>query len=142
MYSFLFTSNKNLHKEILYKDILHCYGNIKIYLQIQAIEPKLGRKALKKVKKTEREKTKGSDWFHMKAPEMTPELQNELDVLKMRSAIDPTRFYKRADAATQPKYFQVFHSFVLFKMLEKKCKMFECFSFQKSIGRLNGKETN
>jgi hypothetical protein len=78
-----------------------------ICFQLQTIEPKLGRKKLKKLKKAEREKTKGDDWFHMKAPEMTPELQNELDVLKMRSAIDPTRFYKKADSAAPPKYFQV-----------------------------------
>jgi hypothetical protein len=62
---------------------------------------------LKKIKKAEREKTKGSDWFNMKAPEMTPELQNELDVLRMRSAIDPTRFYKKLDSTAPPKYFQV-----------------------------------
>jgi hypothetical protein len=43
----------------------------------------------------------------MKAPEMTPELQNELDVLRMRSAIDPTRFYKKLDSTAPPKYFQV-----------------------------------
>ena len=59
------------------------------------------------MKKAERDKTKGKDWFDMKAPEVTPELQNELDVLKMRGAVDPTRFYKRADMAAPPKFFQV-----------------------------------
>jgi hypothetical protein len=43
----------------------------------------------------------------MAAPELTPELQNELDILKMRSAIDPSRFYKKSDATAQSKYFQV-----------------------------------
>ena len=59
------------------------------------------------MKKVERDKTKGEGWFNMKAPEMTPELQNELDVLRMRSAIDPTRFYKKLDSTAPPKYFQV-----------------------------------
>ena len=71
------------------------------------IKPKLGKKALKKLKKAERDSTKGDDWFNMKAPEMMPQLQNELDVLRMRAAIDPTRFYKKNDSAVPPKYFQV-----------------------------------
>lgn len=77
--------------------------------QIQPIVPKLGKTKLKKLKKVEREKTKGERWFNMAAPEMTPELQNELDILKMRSAIDQTRFYKKADSSAPPKYFQIGH---------------------------------
>jgi len=75
------------------------------------IAPKVSSKKLKKLKKEEREKTKGKEWFDMAAPELTPELQNELDILKMRSAIDPTRFYKKSDATTQSKYFQVLPCF-------------------------------
>ena len=63
----------------------------------------------------EKDKTKGEGWFNMKAPEMTPELQNELDVLRMRSAIDPTRFYKKLDSTAPPKYFQVI--FFIFTIL-------------------------
>ena len=85
--------------------------SIFVYSQVQTIEPKVGKKTLKKLKKAERDKTKGKDWFDMKAPEVTPELQNELDVLKMRGAVDPTRFYKRADMAAPPKYFQVLAAF-------------------------------
>ena len=81
--------------------------------QIQELGPKIGKKALKRMKKVERDKTKGEGWFNMKAPEMTPELQNELDVLRMRSAIDPTRFYKKLDSTAPPKYFQVLLLFLL-----------------------------
>lgn len=43
----------------------------------------------------------------MKAPELTEELRNDLKALKMRSAMDPKRFYKKNDREGFPKYFQV-----------------------------------
>jgi hypothetical protein len=55
----------------------------------------------------EREKTKGSNWFNMKAPEVTEELKNEIQILQMRSALDPKKFYKRNEMKTVPKYFEV-----------------------------------
>jgi hypothetical protein len=55
----------------------------------------------------EREATKGSKWFDMKAPEMSEELRNELEILQMRSELDPKRFYKRSEMKTLPKYFEV-----------------------------------
>ncbi|XP_059359949.1 deoxynucleotidyltransferase terminal-interacting protein 2 isoform X2 [Carassius carassius] len=63
-------------------------------------EAKLKRKA-------EREKTTGDGWFNMRAPELTEELKNDLKALKMRSAMDPKRFYKKNDREGPPKYFQV-----------------------------------
>jgi hypothetical protein len=54
-----------------------------------------------------REATKGSKWFDMKAPEMSEELRNELEILQMRSELDPKRFYKRSEMKTLPKYFEV-----------------------------------
>ena len=74
------------------------------------------------MKKVERDKTKGEGWFNMKAPEMTPELQNELDVLRMRSAIDPTRFYKKLDSTAPPKYFQVKLGFWWVSTLDPQCR--------------------
>lgn len=55
----------------------------------------------------EREKTTGDGWFNMKAPELTEELKNDLRALKMRSAMDPKRFYKKNDREGFPKYLQV-----------------------------------
>lgn len=62
---------------------------------------------LKNLRKIEREKTKGPQWFDMKAPEMTKELKDDLQVLKMRSVLNPKRFYKKNDMEVLPKYFQV-----------------------------------
>ncbi|XP_062992044.1 deoxynucleotidyltransferase terminal-interacting protein 2 [Elgaria multicarinata webbii] len=62
---------------------------------------------LKKQRRAERAKTTGDGWFGMKAPEMTDELKNDLKALKMRTAIDPKRFYKKNDREGPPKYFQV-----------------------------------
>ncbi|XP_069467333.1 deoxynucleotidyltransferase terminal-interacting protein 2 isoform X2 [Ambystoma mexicanum] len=62
---------------------------------------------LKKKRREERSKTTGDGWFGMKAPELTDELKNDLKALKMRSAIDPKRFYKKNDRDGFPKYFQV-----------------------------------
>ena len=43
----------------------------------------------------------------MKAPEMTDELKNELQVIQLRSALDPKHFYKRSEMKSLPKYFEV-----------------------------------
>ena len=79
--------------------------------QAHVIEPKMGKRALKKAKKDQREKKEGlgAAWFGMKAPEVTDELKRDLEVLKMRGAIDPKRFYKKTGTQDEglPKYFQV-----------------------------------
>lgn len=64
---------------------------------------------LKKLLKKQIKDTAGKSWFDMPAPVMTPELKKDLQLLKLRSAIDPTRHYKKGDlkSKTLPKYFQV-----------------------------------
>lgn len=49
-----------------------------------------------KPKKTESE-TAGKMWFDLAKPEMTPQLQRDLQLLKMRHVLDPKRFYKKED---------------------------------------------
>ena len=71
------------------------------------IKPKLGKRALARQKQQERSKTKGSDWFDMKAPEVTEEVKRDLEVLQMRNAIDPKKFYKKNDRNVLPKFFQI-----------------------------------
>ena len=71
------------------------------------IKPKLGKKALARQKQQARDKTKGSGWFDMKAPEMTEEVKRDLEVLQMRNAIDPKKFYKKNDRNVLPKFFQI-----------------------------------
>merc|ERR1712198_416261 len=58
-------------------------------------KPHIGKKKMKKLKKAEREKTKGSDWYNMPALEMTEERQRDLELLQMRGVLDPKRFYKK-----------------------------------------------
>ena len=43
----------------------------------------------------------------MAAPEITEERKHDLEVLQMRKALDPKRFYKSSDTKVAPKYFQV-----------------------------------
>ncbi|XP_054645081.1 deoxynucleotidyltransferase terminal-interacting protein 2 [Dunckerocampus dactyliophorus] len=62
---------------------------------------------LKQKHRVEREKSTGDGWFNMKAPELTKELQGDLQLLKMRGSLDPKRFYKKNDRDGFPKYFQV-----------------------------------
>ncbi|XP_043701743.1 rRNA-processing protein fcf2-like [Telopea speciosissima] len=68
-------------------------------------DPKKMNKFLRKQVKD----TAGKSWFEMPAPTITPELKKDLQMLKLRSVIDPKRHYKKGDSKskTLPKYFQV-----------------------------------
>ncbi|KAL7080786.1 hypothetical protein ACP275_14G000200 [Erythranthe tilingii] len=68
-------------------------------------DPKMLNKLLKKQVKD----TAGKNWFDMPAPTITPELKKDLQLLKLRTVIDPKRHYKKGDSRskTLPKYFQV-----------------------------------
>lgn len=67
----------------------------------------IGKRKLQARKRRERAKTKGTGWFNMPAPEMTPEIKHDLQVIQMRSVLDPKRFYKKNDLKVLPKYFQI-----------------------------------
>ncbi|CAD5117464.1 DgyrCDS6232 [Dimorphilus gyrociliatus] len=71
-----------------------------------ALPENLSKRQEKKTRREERSKTKGLNWFDMKAPEMTEELKNNLTILQYRRALDPKRFYKAPDLKTLPKFFQ------------------------------------
>ena len=43
----------------------------------------------------------------MPAPQLTPQLKNDLKLLQMRGALDPARHYKANDSKKLPRYFQV-----------------------------------
>ena len=61
----------------------------------------------KKRRREENSKTAGKDWFDMKAPELTPELEQDLKAVYLRGFMDPKKFYKKSDRKTLPKFFQV-----------------------------------
>lgn len=54
-----------------------------------------------------RESSKGKEWYGLPATEMTDEVKNDLQLLQMRSALDPKHFYKKNDLKVLPKFFQV-----------------------------------
>ncbi|KAJ7980473.1 rRNA-processing protein fcf2-like [Quillaja saponaria] len=72
------------------------------------VPPNNPRKLNKLLKKQVKDTT-GKNWFDMPAPTVTPELQRDLKLLKLRGAVDPKRHYKKGDSKskTLPKYFQV-----------------------------------
>ncbi|KAI9367094.1 Fcf2 pre-rRNA processing-domain-containing protein [Aspergillus egyptiacus] len=49
--------------------------------------------------------TAGSDWFDLPATELTPELKRDLQLLRMRSILDPKRHYKKENGKAQPPKF-------------------------------------
>lgn len=61
--------------------------------------------AVKREAKAKREATAGSKWFDMPKGEMTSEMKRDLQLLKMRSVLDPKRHYKK-DNSPLPTYFQ------------------------------------
>lgn len=55
----------------------------------------------------DREKTSGKKWFNLPKTEMTDDVKHDLEIIKMRSVLDPKHFYKKSDRAGLPKYFQI-----------------------------------
>lgn len=72
------------------------------------LPPNDPRKLNKLVRKQIKDTT-GNSWFGMPAAVLTPELKQDLQLLKLRGVMDPKRHYKKSDAKskTLPKYFQV-----------------------------------
>lgn len=61
----------------------------------------------RKLRKMQTDRSAGKEWFDLPATTITPELKNDLRILKMRGALDPSRHYKKNDTKELPKYFQV-----------------------------------
>ncbi|XP_046668227.1 deoxynucleotidyltransferase terminal-interacting protein 2 isoform X2 [Homalodisca vitripennis] len=61
---------------------------------------------LKIERKMEREKTRGPQWFNLPATSVTPEVENDLKIIQMRSVLDSKHFYKKNDLKVLPKYFE------------------------------------
>jgi len=66
-----------------------------------------GVRRLKAERRKEADKTKGDKWFNLPATEMTDEKLRDLEIIKMRSILNPKQFYKKNDLKVVPKYFQV-----------------------------------
>ena len=72
-----------------------------------SIKPLNHRYLEQKDRRVEHSKTTGEGWFNMKAPELTPELKEDLKTIQLRHIIDPSRFYKKLDRNNLPKFFQI-----------------------------------
>lgn len=78
-----------------------------LYNKEQCLKPLNIQKLNKQKELDERKNSTGPMWFNMKAPEMTPELKNELKALQLKSYIDPFNFKKKNDKTKQEKFFQI-----------------------------------
>ena len=46
-------------------------------------------------------------WFNLPATQITPEIEKDMKIMKMRNILDRKRHYKKNDSSVLPKYFQV-----------------------------------
>jgi len=51
--------------------------------------------------------TAGSDWYDLPRTNLTPELKRDLQLLRMRSVLDPKRHYKKDNSNKVPEFSQV-----------------------------------
>ncbi|MCL7038880.1 hypothetical protein MKW94_012925 [Papaver nudicaule] len=74
-------------------------------LYVPPADPKLQNRLVRKQLKD----TTGKNWFDMPAQTITPEINNDLQIIKLRNVIDPKRHYKKGDSNSKelPKYFQM-----------------------------------
>lgn len=56
---------------------------------------------------TQKVETLGSAWFDLPATPMTPEIKQDLILIKNRQFLGPKSFYKGNDSKKLPKFFQV-----------------------------------
>jgi len=100
------TSMKNKCDEVM-KNFCNLYNDDDEKFSVQPVKPLTYKYSEKKNKQIENANTTGPGWFNMKAPDMTPELKQDLKAIQLRHIIDPARFYKKMDRNNLPKFFQV-----------------------------------
>jgi hypothetical protein len=54
-------------------------------------------------------KNAGPEWFNMETPEVTPEIERDLRMIRLRGYMDPKQFFKKDDFASKklPEHFQI-----------------------------------
>lgn len=58
-------------------------------------------------KKQKAEETAGPNWYNLPKTELTDDVKRDLQIIKMRNALDGKHHYKRNDTNKFPKYFQM-----------------------------------
>lgn len=97
--------NQHSEADKIYQDkcVLHKEG----FMTAETIAPKiLGPRIAKRLRKLEREKTAGNNWYNLPAQEITPEIEADIKLINMRDGLDPKRHYKRNSGVDKLKYFQ------------------------------------
>lgn len=97
----------------------------------------------------EKKATAGSQWFNMPKTDLTPELRRDLQLLKMRSVLDPKRHYKKDNSKSDvPAFSQVgtiiegateFYSSRLKNKERKQTMLEEVIAQEQDSGRFNRK---
>ena len=54
-------------------------------------------------------KNAGPKWFNMETPQVTPEIERDLRMIRLRAYMDPKQFFKKDDFASKklPEHFQI-----------------------------------
>jgi hypothetical protein len=86
-------------------DVLHKYCTL--YNKDTAVQPLNVNHLVKKENKLLHQNTTGPMWFNMKAPEITPEIKDDLRAIQLKRYIDPTQFFKKNDKDKEEKFFQI-----------------------------------
>ncbi|KAB8237864.1 Fcf2 pre-rRNA processing-domain-containing protein [Aspergillus alliaceus] len=105
------SSDHSLQPYLVQKDDLATVNTTRVMNNLQdtskGLVPQLS-KGTKDTKSKKEKPTAGSDWFDLPKTELTPELKRDLQLLRMRSVLDPKRHYKKENAKAQPpKYSQI-----------------------------------
>ena len=87
------------------------YENNKLFskdsIEEDRIAPVVISRLSKRIKKMEEGESTGAKWFNMKKKTLTPELKDELNIIKLRGMINPKVFSKKPDWDGLPEYFQI-----------------------------------
>ena len=86
-------------------DILNKYCTL--YDKDKCIQPLNINHINKKKRIEEMKNSTGPMWFNMTAPEMTPELKEDLKAMQVKQYTDPTQFFKKNDKKKLAKFFQI-----------------------------------
>ena len=97
------SSYKNQEAEDILKKHCNLYKIADAQEEYKLKVPSLQKKRKRKTEATDA----GKDWYFMKAPEMTPEIKEDLQAIMLRRHLDPKKFYKKNDMNEAPKFFQI-----------------------------------
>ncbi|PFX28149.1 deoxynucleotidyltransferase terminal-interacting protein 2-like [Stylophora pistillata] len=102
------TTNESFDDVCNYRELLKRSVITSDFEKRQSIPPMhVSQYAQKKQRKKAREETAGPKWFNLPATQITPEIERDMKLMKMRNVLDKKRHYKKNDSSALPKYFQI-----------------------------------